>query len=41
MKPADKDFETAITNILHMFKVIQENMSMIRRKTADIKKINK
>lgn len=39
MKVADKDFKTAIINILHMFKMIQENiMSMIRGETANVKK---
>lgn len=38
MKLADKDFETAIINILHMFKKIQENTSMIWREMANVKK---
>lgn len=38
IKLADKNFKIAIINILHMFKMIQENISMIRREIANVKK---
>ena len=38
MKLTDKDVKTAIINIIHMFKLIQENMTMIRREIVNVKK---
>lgn len=38
MKLTDKGVKTAIINIIHMFKMIQENMTMIRREIINVKK---
>ena len=41
MKLTYKDVKTAIINIIHMFKMIQEYMNMIKRETVNVKKIKK
>lgn len=36
MKLVNKDIKTTITNIYHMFKELEENMSVTRREMEDI-----
>lgn len=38
MKLTYKDVKTAIINIIHMFKMIQEYMNMIKRETVNVEK---
>ena len=41
MKLTYKDVKTVIITIIHMFKMIQEYMNMIKRETVNVKKIKK